>query len=256
MAQREYVIYLTNPDEIVAVDQTYCPPPELPVQLAIASVSGSNRGERVVALLRASFRLGSFEIQAAPPREYRLEWNTIIEDFAGAENDWYGHRIRLIANFAQVSARQIANEPADLPPLSGDDVQTQARTTVVAPQGASSRGGRRVSRAELAARAETYVKRNGYPGLNSLARSLCSSPSSLTIAISSSAYLKARKAEFKKQRSAKPRETPLTDLYLDNIAQDTEPDPEERLSQLIAEQSAEMGEEERRTRPTRPTSHS
>lgn len=115
---------------------------------------------------------------------------------------------------------------------------------------------RRISRQELRTKAESYVRRNGYSGLKSLARSLGCNPSSLHNAIKASRFLKDRKAKYEVSHKARVRETPLTDVHLENIPQQTEAHPDEALSELIDEQAAVMQAEERQARVRRPPSRS
>jgi hypothetical protein len=85
-------------------------------------------------------------------------------------------------------------------------------------------------------KAERHVKRNGYPGLKALAKIVECSPATMSKAIERSPHLKARKAEYEAERTGKPRETPMTDVVLDNTQQTTEADP---LGRLVAEQRAD-----------------
>lgn len=109
------------------------------------------------------------------------------------------------------------------------------------------------SREALMKRAERYVRvicKNAFPGLRRLTRELgCANrPASLMNAIKSSAYLRARQAEYESKRKLGAAETSLTDIHLDQIAQEREQDPSEALDILIAEQESDMRKDRRRTR--------
>jgi hypothetical protein len=112
----------------------------------------------------------------------------------------------------------------------------------------------REPRKSLCLRAEKQVKEacaGVFPGFRELARELgCEKRlSSLNNAIKSSTYLSARKAEYDKEREAKPREQQLSDLHLDQAVQSREPEPPDTLEQLIKEQEADQRNDTRMAKP-------
>ncbi|MEK6677030.1 MAG: hypothetical protein AABZ47_15430 [Planctomycetota bacterium] len=106
-------------------------------------------------------------------------------------------------------------------------------------------------RNELRAKAEKYVRENGYPGFNKLTRILKCAPASLSNAIKDSNFLKARKAVFEAAKESGGRPVALTDVLLDQTPQQTEASPGESLDtidDLVADQKADRRADARQTR--------
>lgn len=89
-------------------------------------------------------------------------------------------------------------------------------------------------------KAEQHVKRNGFPGVNALAKIVGCVPSTMSKAIKRSSCLKARMAVHIAEHQSKPLELSMTDYVLDNVQQTTELNPEDTvLKSLVAQQEAD-----------------
>lgn len=81
---------------------------------------------------------------------------------------------------------------------------------------------------EAKRKAVQYVKAEGYPGLNKLAKKIGCAKGTIKKAIKQSPYLKARKAEYEAEKGH-IREVPMSDAVLDHTPQETEASAIERL---------------------------
>jgi hypothetical protein len=98
---------------------------------------------------------------------------------------------------------------------------------------------------EAQQKADTWVRRHGYPGLLKLGRAMGGCPAAtLSKAIKKSKFLSAQKAEH--ERGSRGHEVQLSQEDLDGRPQTKEPDP---LQSLIREQEADARRDCQRARP-------
>ena len=156
----------------------------------------------------------------------------------------------VLARRLQVSVEELEEAPniAVLGYLEGvaavDGSVTRRGATPQADPPTAKAKGKRWTATEAAEKGEGYVKRHGYPGLRRLAEGIGHCPvATMTNAIESSTYLKARKAEHEAATKGAPRVVPLSDKLAASLAQ---PPSDEARQAAIARLVAEGGATERR----------